>query len=55
MHDSYITNKLYVLEQGEHKPLWAKVTGLEVKNLCFSDYIQAFYCVDHNKLWKILQ
>ena len=19
------------------------------------DYIKAFYCVDHNKLWKILQ
>ena len=22
---------------------------------CFIDYIKAFYCVDHNKLWKILQ
>ena len=23
--------------------------------LCFIDYIKAFDCVDHNKLWKILQ
>ena len=23
--------------------------------LCFIDYTKAFYCVDHNKLWKILQ
>ena len=22
---------------------------------CFTDYIKAFYCVDHNKLWKILK
>ena len=22
---------------------------------CFIDYIKAFDCVDHNKLWKILQ
>ena len=22
---------------------------------CFTDYAKAFYCVDHNKLWKILQ
>ena len=25
------------------------------KNLCFIDYAKAFDCVDHNKLWKILQ
>ena len=27
------------------------------KNLyfCFTDYYKAFNCVDHNKLWKILQ
>ena len=27
------------------------------KNICFyfSDYAKAFDCVDHNKLWKILQ
>ena len=22
---------------------------------CFTDYAKAFYCVDHNKLWKILR
>ena len=22
---------------------------------CFIDYAKAFYCVEHNKLWKILQ
>ena len=22
---------------------------------CFTDYTKAFDCVDHNKLWKILQ
>ena len=22
---------------------------------CFTDYTKAFNCVDHNKLWKILQ
>ena len=25
------------------------------KNFCFIDYVKAFDCVDHNKLWKILQ
>ena len=25
------------------------------KNICFIDYAKAFGCVDHNKLWKILQ
>ena len=24
-------------------------------NFCFIDYTKAFDCVDHNKLWKILQ
>ena len=23
--------------------------------LCFIDYANTFYCMDHNKLWKILQ
>ena len=22
---------------------------------CFNDYVKAFDCVDHNKLWEILQ
>ena len=25
------------------------------KNFCFIDYAKAFDCVDHNKLWKVLQ
>ena len=25
------------------------------KNICFIDYVKAFDCVDHNKLWKIFQ
>ena len=25
------------------------------KNICFIDYTKAFDCVDHNKVWKILQ
>ena len=25
------------------------------KNICFIDYAKAFDCVDHNKLWTILQ
>ena len=25
------------------------------KNICFIDYAKAFDCVDHKKLWKILQ
>ena len=25
------------------------------KNICFIDYAKAFDCVDHNKLWEILQ
>ena len=30
--------------------------GTPEKNLfCFIDYAKAFDCVDHNKLWKILQ
>ena len=25
------------------------------KTICFTDYAKAFDCVDHNKLWEILQ
>ena len=36
--------------------LWKKATEFQ-KNIyfCFIDYAKAFYYVDHNKLWKILQ
>ena len=27
----------------------------KIINFCFIDYAKAFDCVDHNKLWKILQ
>ena len=35
---------------------WGK-QGSSRKNIyfCFTDYSKAFDCVDHNKLWKILQ
>ena len=25
------------------------------KNICFIDYVKAFDCVDHNKMWKVLK
>ena len=37
---------------------WIKEKAREFqKNIyfCFSDYTKAFYCMDHNKLWKILR
>ena len=37
---------------------WIKVkTRRFQKNIyfCFIDYAKAFDCVDHNKLWKIIQ
>ena len=37
---------------------WIKEKAMEFqKNIyfCFTDYAKAFDCVDHNKLWKILQ
>ena len=37
--------------------LWRKQENSRKKKiyLCFTDYIKAFDCVDHNKLWKILK
>ena len=40
------------------KNLWIIKKAREFqKNIyfCFSDYAKVFDCVDHNKLWKILQ
>ena len=35
---------------------WNIEKGRELqKNICLIDYAKAFDCVDHNKLWKILQ
>ena len=35
---------------------WIKSKRVPEKNIyfCFIDYAKAFDCVDHNKLWKIL-
>ena len=42
-----IANILWIIEKAREFP----------KNIyfCFIDYAKAFDCVDHNKLWKILQ
>ena len=40
-----IANILWIIE---------KARGFQ-KNICFIDYTKVFDCVDHNKLWKILQ
>ena len=32
-----------------------KAREFQKKDFCFIDYAKAFDCVDHNKLWKILQ
>ena len=37
---------------------WIMEKAREIQNniyFCFIDYAKAFDCVDHNKLWKILQ
>ena len=38
-------------------PTYAGSSKKQEKNICFCfiDYAKAFDCVDHNKLWKILQ
>ena len=37
---------------------WITEKGREFQKniyLCFIDYVKAFDCVDHNKMWKILK
>ena len=34
---------------------WKKQEFQKNISFCFIDYAKAFDCVDHNKLWKILQ
>ena len=47
-----------VLEKAEEPEIWIIEKAREFhKNIyfCFIDYAKALDCVDHNKLWKILQ
>ena len=32
-----------------------KAREFQKNYFCFNDYVKAFDCVDHNKLWKILK
>ena len=38
-----------------HSICWNIVKQSSRKNICFIDYANPFDCVDHKKLWKILQ
>ena len=40
-----IANILWIIEKA--RDLW--------KNIYFIHYAKAFYCIDHNRLWKILE
>ena len=56
--ENFQMNKLDLekVEEPEIKLLdHRKSKRISEKNICFIDYIKAFDCVDHNKLWKILQ
>ena len=53
-----------VLEKAEEPEIKLPTTAESLKKkesskkniyFCFIDYVKAFDCVDHNKLWKILQ
>ena len=46
-----------VLEKAEKPEVKLPTKESARKNIyfCFIDYAKAFECVDHNKLWKILQ
>ena len=39
-----IANIRWIIEKAEYQ-----------KSIYFTDYVKAYDCVDHNKLWKILQ
>ena len=55
--------KLVLGKAEEPEIKWPKSVGSSKKRessrkniyFCFIDYAKAFDCVDHNKLWKILQ
>ena len=42
-----IANMCWIIEKEE--------SSRKTSNFCFIAYTKAFDCVDHNKLWKILQ
>ena len=53
-----------VLEKAEEPEIKLPISGGSLKKqessrkniyFCFIDYAEAFDCVDHNKLWKILK
>ena len=49
-----------VLEKAEEPEIklptsWKKQEFQKNIYFCFIDYVKAFDCVDHNKLWKILK
>ena len=46
-----IANILWIMEKGRE----LQKNSVSLLYLCFIDYAKAFDCVDHNKLWKILQ
>ena len=61
-HQQYVNRELPVVHAGFRNQIanicW--ITGKvrqfqKIIYFCFIDYIKAFDCVDHNKLWKILQ
>ena len=54
--------KLDLEKAGESEIKWPPSVGSQKKQensrniyFCFIDYANAFDCVDHNKLWKIIQ
>ena len=52
-----------VLEKAEEPEIKLPISAGSLKKqefqktvyFCFTDYVKAFDCVDHNKLWKILK
>ena len=52
------TTRLYTVRDQIANIRWIiKKAGEFQKNIdfCFTDYVKAFDCVEHNKLWKILK
>ena len=44
-----IANKCWIIEKANKFP------PKNILYFCITDYVKAFDCVDHNKLWKILR